>query len=62
MSGYCLNAENLEPIKGLLVGLYDNFADSAFHKEPMMRVSRTNGSGFFTIKGVAPGTYRFFAL
>ena len=62
VSGYCLNAKNLEPIKGLLVGLYDNFADSAFHKEPMMRVSRTNGSGFFTIKGVAPGTYRCFAL
>ncbi len=27
-----------------------------------MRVSRTNGSGRFTIKGVAPGTYRCFAL
>ena len=62
VSGYCLNAENLEPIKGILVGLYDNFEDSLFHKKPMMRVSRTNGSGRFTIKGVAPGTYRCFAL
>ena len=62
VSGYCLNAENLEPIKGILVGLYDSFEDSVFHKQPMMRVSRTNGSGRFTIKGVAPGTYRCFAL
>ena len=62
VSGYCLNAENLEPIKGLLVGLYNSFEDSVFHTQPMMRVSRTNGSGRFTIKGVAPGTYRCFAL
>ena len=62
VSGYCLNAKDLEPIKGLMVGLYSNFDDSLFHKEPMMRVSRTNGSGHFTIKGVAPGAYRCFAL
>lgn len=62
VSGYCLNAENLEPIKGILVGLYDDFEDSLFHTQPMMRVSRTNGSGRFTIKGVAPGNYRCFAL
>ena len=62
VSGYCLNAQNLEPIKGLMVGLYNDFADSLFHKQPMMRVSRTNGSGYVSIKGVAPGTYRCFAL
>ena len=64
VSGYALNAEDLEPIKGILVGLYEDstFADSTFHKLPMMRVSRTNGSGFFTIKGVAPGRYRVRAL
>ena len=62
VSGYCLNAKDLEPIKGLMVGLFSNFEDSLFHKEPMMRVSRTNGSGHFIIKGVAPGAYRCFAL
>ena len=63
VSGYCLNAENLEPIKGILVGLYPyDSPDSIFHKEPMVRVSRTNGGGQFTIKGVAPGEYRAFAL
>ncbi len=62
VSGYCLNAENLEPVKGLLVGLYSDFEDSLFHTQPMMRVSRTNGSGRFTIKGVAEGSYRIYAL
>ena len=62
VSGYCLNAENLEPIKGILVGLYQEFEDSCFRKKPMMRVSRTNGSGKFTVKGVAPGSYRIYAL
>ncbi len=64
VSGYALDASNLEPIKGILVGLYEDstFADSTFHKIPMMRISRTNGSGFFTIKGVAPGRYQIRAL
>lgn len=62
VSGYVLEAENLEPIKGIMVGLYDNHEDSAFHKSPMMRVSRTDGRGHFVIKGIAPGSYRIFAL
>ena len=63
VAGYCLNAEDLEPVKGMLVGLYPYDApDSIFHKEPMVRVSRTNSAGQFTIKGVAPGHYRAFAL
>ena len=137
VSGYCLDASNLEPIKGILVGLYpaDSVAfatahdsvecrvdsvefatahdsvecrvDSVefatalpssgtgtpvgnstlntqhstlkdgtpvgnsklytlnsklFHRTPFLRVSRTNGAGRFTIKGVAPGNYVAYAL
>jgi len=93
VSGYCLNAADLEPIKGILVGLYklpeepadslspasaaDSLAlsaearskgttgvlsDTVFRTTPFMRVSRTNGSGFFTIKGVAPGKYNVYAV
>ena len=68
VSGYVLNAENLEPIKGVLVGLYALGQDSALHDSvfrtrPFDRVSRTNGSGRFVIKGVAPNLqYRAFAL
>jgi len=62
VSGYVLESENLEPIKGILVGLYDNLEDSAFTKLPLLRVSRTDSRGRFCIKGVAPGNYRIYAL
>ena len=62
VSGYVLDASNLEPIKGISVGLYNDLADSAFQTKQMLRVSRTDGSGHFVIKGVAPGTYRAYAL
>ena len=62
VGGYVLNAENLEPVKGILVGLYQDLSDTIFRKEPMMRVSRTDSRGHFAVKGVAPGTYRAYAL
>ncbi len=62
VSGYVLDASNLEPIKGMLVGLYSNLSDTIFRKEPMLRVSRTDSRGHFVIKGVADGEYRIYAL
>ena len=62
MSGYVLDASNLEPVKSILVGLYSDMADSVFRTKPMLRVARTDASGHFTIRGVAPGTYRVYAL
>lgn len=62
VAGYVINAENLEPVKGILVGLYDNLSDSAFCKLPMLRVARTDSRGHFIVRGVAPGRYHIFAL
>ena len=62
VAGYVLDASNLEPIKGIMVGLYDDLADSAFKTKPMLRVSRTDSRGHFVVKGIAPGTYRAYAL
>ena len=62
VAGYVLNAKDLEPIKGILVGLYADLGDSAFTKQPMLRVSRTDSRGRFVIKGIAPGSYRIYAL
>ena len=62
VSGHVLESENLEPVKGILVGLYADHADSAFRSKPMLRVSRTDSRGRFVIKGVAPGSYRIYAL
>lgn len=62
VSGTVLNASNLEPVKGILVGLHGNLADSAFITNPFDRVSRTDADGRFTICGIAPGAYRAYAL
>lgn len=62
VSGYVLESENLEPIKGILVGLYSDLADSAFKTKPMLRVSKTDSRGHFVVKGIAPGSYRIYAL
>ena len=98
VSGKVLEASNLEPVKGILVGLYrieegdsvqegtDSVSgdsvggksltydalfpkdsasiamDTVFQTKPLERIGRTDGSGHFIIKGVAPGNYRIFAL
>ena len=62
VAGYVLEAENLEPVKGILVGLYSNQNDTAFEKQPMLRVSRTDSRGRFVIRGIAKGDYRIYAL
>lgn len=46
----------------MLVGLHANLADSAFTKLPFERVGRTDSRGRFSIRGVAPGKYRIYAL
>ena len=62
IAGYVLDASNLEPIKGIAVGLYNDLSDTAFTTKPLMRISRTDSRGHFVVKGVAPGTYRAYAL
>ncbi|MDR0940515.1 MAG: Ig-like domain-containing protein [Mediterranea sp.] len=62
VSGTVLDASNLEPIKGILVGLHANLSDTAFAKLPFDRVGRTDSRGHFSIRGIAPGKYRIFAL
>lgn len=62
VSGMVLRANDLEPMKNVLVGLHNNLNDSAFRTLPFDRVSRTNSRGEFTLRNVAPGEYHIFAL
>lgn len=62
VSGYVLQADNLEPVAGIQVGLHSNLEDSAFTTTPFERVSKTDALGHFVIRGIAPGKYRIFAL
>ncbi len=70
VAGYVVDAETLEPIEGILVGLYmvvDSVrADTArirqFTTTPMLRVAKTDNTGHYSIKGVKPGEYYIYAL
>lgn len=62
VSGTVLSASDLEPVKNIQVGLYSDLSDSAFMKKPFDRVSRTDSRGHFSIRGIAPGKYRIYAL
>lgn len=62
ISGTVLNAADLEPVKGIQVGIHKDLNDTVFSKIPFDRISRTDSRGHFNIKGIAPGTYRVYAL
>ncbi|MDO5524010.1 MAG: Ig-like domain-containing protein [Bacteroidia bacterium] len=62
VSGKVLSAENLEPAQGIYVGIHSNPEDTAFTRTPFERISRTDSRGSFTVRGLAPGKYRIYAL
>ena len=65
ISGIVLAAENLEPAQGMLVGVYradSVLPDTTLATTPLQRVARTNQLGQFTVRGLAPGRYRLYAI
>lgn len=62
ISGKVITAENLEPVTGAYVGIHSNFDDTIFTRVPFERISRTDSRGNFTVRGIAPGKYKVFAL
>lgn len=62
ISGMLLNAENLEPITGMMVGLTNDNSDSTFTKVPFSKITQSDIYGRFTVKHIADTTYQIFAL
>lgn len=62
LRGQLLNAENLNDVSGVYVGVHSCLADSAFEKLPFTRVARTDSAGHFVIHNMRPGKYRVYAL
>lgn len=62
VSGYVLDASNLEPVKGIMVGVYSDTCDTSFTTRPLERVARTDANGHFVLRGLSDGHYRIYAL
>jgi len=62
VSGTVINAEDLTPMAGIIVGIYEENSDSVFFKKPFMRVGRTDEKGHFSIDNMKKGKYKIFAL
>lgn len=62
VSGTVLDATNLEPIKGIMVGIHTIDEDSMFMKKPFERAARTDSKGQFRIKGLANKKFKIYAL
>ncbi len=63
ISGTVINSEDLNPISGVLVGIYaQNDSSNVFQKKPFLRISKTDNKGHFTISNIKKGTYNVYAL
>ncbi|HEY6915481.1 MAG TPA: Ig-like domain-containing domain, partial [Paludibacter sp.] len=62
ISGTVINAEDLNPMSGVIVGIYVETSDSVFYQKPFLRIGKTDEKGHFSIDNVKKGTYKIFAL
>lgn len=62
IAGKLINAENLNPVSGVIVGIYNEQDDSVFSKKPFLRIGKTDETGSFTIGNIKPGNYKLFGL
>lgn len=65
IAGRVLNAENLNPTIGIIVGVHpitNDTIDTLFVTKPFSRISKTNERGEFVIRNLPLGRYSVFAL
>lgn len=60
--GNVYDAENLNPLKDITVGIYADMADSAFSTTVFDRIGRSDSAGGFRISNIREGTYRLYAV
>ena len=62
ISGTVINAEDLNPMEGIIVGIYKETSDSVFSLIPFMRIGKTDENGRFSIDNIKAGKYKVYAL
>ncbi len=62
VNGYLVNAEDLNPVSGIIIGIHQNADDTAFSTIPFTRVGKTDANGHFYVKNIRENDYRIYAL
>ena len=62
MFGKVINAENLNPVQGVIVGVHEILHDSAFATVPFTRIAKSDSTGQFGVLNMHGGNYRIYAL
>lgn len=62
VNGYLVNAEDLNPVSGIMIGIHQNKDDTAFSTIPFTRVGKTDANGHFYVKNIRENDYRIYAL
>ncbi|MBR4432168.1 MAG: Ig-like domain-containing protein [Paludibacteraceae bacterium] len=60
--GRIYDAETLNPVSGITVGIQSNLDDSAFTTLPFERIARSDSVGAFRISNMKEGSYRLYAV
>lgn len=61
ISGYVVNAADLNPVKGVTVGLHPTNCDS-LETQIFRHIGKTDADGMFSIDNIHEGSYRLYAL
>ena len=62
MFGKVINAANLNPAQGVIVGVQEILDDSAFATVPFTRIAKSDSLGHFGVLNMRSGRYRIYAL
>ncbi|GAB1415690.1 Ig-like domain-containing protein [Paludibacter sp.] len=62
VSGRLFDAQNLNPVSNIIVGLHKNLNDSAILTDQFVRIAKTSDEGDFVIKNIKSGSYKLYAL
>lgn len=62
ISGTVIDASNLNPLSGILVGTHEGNESMVFKNKPFGKISRSGSDGQFSIKGLPQVPFKIFAL
>jgi len=62
VKGTVINAEDLNPVSGVIVGVYNDLSDTVFTQKPFLRIGKTDEIGKFSVENLKKDTFKIYAL